>query len=287
MFKIIQFTKEPFVQFLVIGTIIFALYKQFDNSEQAEFDSNITIDASTQQWIVGNFTKQFRRSPTRSEMDHLLQAHIIAEVKYRHALEMGLDDQDTIIRRRMLQKFDFLFGNGAADTVPTEEVLLAWYAEHAGEYLDRETISFEHLYYSPDTRAAPESDATMALDDLKTNATPVSDHFPFEVEFIDATRMEVRHVLGPQFADDVFDAPVGKWHGPIRSGLGVHLVSVTGKQEGIPPLESVREEVIQDWRKAESKRILHELESELSSKFDIKIDTNALGQFDYSEVSPQ
>jgi len=284
---IIRLGKEPFLQFLLIGALIFAVYTLSSEPKRSETESSITLDASTQQWLYGNFARQFRRWPTRNEMDHLLQAHIIAEVKYRHALELGLDQQDSIIRRRMTQKFDFLFGNGAADAVPAEGVAEAWYAEHSADYLNRETVSFEHLYFNPDQRNSAESDAAKALDHLRANTTPVSDHFPFEVVFNDATRLEVRHVLGPQFAEEIFKTSVGEWHGPIRSGLGLHLVSVSSKREGLPPLESVRDEVIRDWRKAESKQILRELESELSSQFDISIDTHALTQFDYSKEAQQ
>jgi len=284
---IIRLSKEPFLQFLLIGTLIFAVYSQASDPKRPDFENSITLDSSTQQWLYANFTKQFRRSPTRSEMDHLLQAHIIAEVKYRHALDMGMDQHDSIIRRRMTQKFDFLFGNGAADAIPEQGVIEAWYAEHSADYLDRETVSFEHLYFSPDQRVSAESDAVKALDDLRANTSPVSDNFPFDIVFNDATRLEVRHVLGPQFAKEVFKTPVGQWHGPIHSGLGLHLVSVSSKREGLPPLESVRDAVIRDWRKAESQRILLELESELSSRFDISIDTHALTQFDYSEEAQQ
>jgi peptidyl-prolyl cis-trans isomerase C len=281
---IMRLFKEPAVYFLLIGASIFALYNMSQPARDARMDGVILVDETTQQWIYSNFTKQFSRPPTRSEMDTLIRVHIVSEVKYRHAIEMGLDEQDSIIRRRMAQKFDFLFGNAAADSLPSDDVLQKWYTSNSGDFLNPPTISFSHLYFSPDRRKNPSSDAAKVLKAIREGMEPDSDTFPFEVEFNDATPAEVRSVLGADFVEAVFEIPAGSWSGPVRSGLGYHLVHVSRvTQGGMPPLESIRDAVLQDWRAEESDRILQNLIDELTDQFEIDIDSRALTLFEYSE----
>ena len=45
--------------------------------------------------------------------------------------------------------------------------------------------------------------------------------------------------------------PVGQWQGPIESGFGVHLVSMSERTDGsMPALEDVRAAVRREWGNA-------------------------------------
>lgn len=286
MNKLSAILKEPSVYFLLIGLAIFIVYDQFSAEDFSELDHQIEIDGATQDWLYSNFKKQLRRSPTRAEMDILIEKHVESEIKYRHALDMGLDVRDSIIRRRMMQKFDFLFGNAAADSLPDDAVLNAWYADNPDDFKLPPAITFSHVYISPDKRSTPIKDAVTALKALRAGQKPDVDRFPFDVEFVEATPREVRNVLGPEFSAQVFEAEVSAWVGPIESGLGVHLVRIADKNPAVqPPLEDVRDAVLQQWREEESKRILEELILTLSNEFTITIDNAALAGFDYGSAS--
>ena len=253
--------KEPFVQFLIGGALVFLVYSFSRSADEAVAEKRIAIDGPTQEWIYGNFAKQFRRPPSRLEMGSLIKTYIEHEVKYREALEMGLDDRDTIVRRRMMQKFDFLFGNAAADSVPKAGDLQDWYETHSDEFALPPTVSFTHLWFSPDERGdAVMADAETALATLRAGGNAKGDRFPFEAAFEDASPAVVRNVLGPEFTEAVFQAPLDVWTGPITSGLGVHLVLVTDKTDRmLLPLEELHDAVLQHWRDAESDRILAEM----------------------------
>jgi hypothetical protein len=284
--------KEPFIQFVVLGALIFVAYNFSQTAEQAGIEKKIEIDAPTQTWMYDNFVKQFQRTPTRIEMGHLIKAHIEQEVKYRHALAMGLDDKDSIVRRRMTQKMDFLFGNGASDLIPDDSTLHEWYEANPDEFTTPATVSFTHLWFSPDNRGAnAKTDAAAALVLTRKNEQPTGDRFPFDVEFSSANFGEVRNVLGPKFATTVFELPSTTWSGPIQSGLGYHLVYVSEKTlPTLAPLEEVRDLAIQSWREDESARIFEELIANLKAEFEVNIDEDALIQFDYApddEVPPQ
>lgn len=284
--------KDPFAQFLTIGALIFLIYSFSNPAKQVEASNRIAVDGPTQDWLYDNFKKQFRRTPSRMEMGALIQAHIEHELKYREALALGLDEGDSIVRRRMMQKFDFLFGHGAADFVPDDTILENWRRAHAREFSEPARVSFTHLWFSPDKRGnAVKTDAETALAALPSDSQPMKkqgaevygDRFPLDIDFRQATREAVRSVLGPEFTRAVFEAPLSQWFGPVESGLGLHLVRVTEVTErNLLPLDEVREAVLAHWRLAESKRILDEMLATLRADYEVEIDEVSLLGFDYA-----
>ena len=60
------------------------------------------------QQLVQVFAKTWQRPPTPEELRGLIDAYIKEEVYYREALKLGLDRDDTLIRRRMQQKLEFV-----------------------------------------------------------------------------------------------------------------------------------------------------------------------------------
>jgi parvulin-like peptidyl-prolyl isomerase len=61
--------------------------------------------------------------------------------------------------------------------------------------------------------------------------------------------------FGDAFAQQVETMAVGKWEGPIASGIGVHLVRVRTRSEPeLPPLHQVRNAVVREWESDRRKR---------------------------------
>ena len=67
-------------------------------------------------------------------------------------------------------------------------------------------------------------------------------------------------LFGSEFASSVFGLEPERWHGPVLSGYGVHLVYVHLRQTAPPPAFSAAEEAVrQDWE--------DEKRAELNSQF--------------------
>ena len=64
------------------------------------------------------FQSQWRREPTPQELNRLVENKVQEEILYREALAMGLDKDDTIVKRRMAQKMRFLAEDVAAAREP-------------------------------------------------------------------------------------------------------------------------------------------------------------------------
>ena len=94
-------------------------------------------------------------------MQAQIQDYIREEVLYRTALTLGLDKDDTIIRRRLRQKMEFLF----EDTVPQpqEAELRAYFEAHAEKFRTQPLISFRQVFVSLKRGDTAESDARKIL----------------------------------------------------------------------------------------------------------------------------
>ena len=58
--------------------------------------------------LLAGFAKTWKRSPTEAELKGIIDDWVREELAVRAATEAGLERGDTIIRRRLRQKFEFL-----------------------------------------------------------------------------------------------------------------------------------------------------------------------------------
>jgi hypothetical protein len=175
----------------------------------------------------------------------------------REAVKLGLDQNDSIIRRRLQQKMEFIADDVAAITAPNEQELADYLAKHPDAFRQEATITLRQVYLSPDKRgAALPADATGLLAQLKrqgaqTDVSALGDSTLLPAALADESRRGVEGSFGKEFAEAAFKLPVGAWSGPIDSGYGAHLVLVESRREGrLPPLAEVREIVTREWTNA-------------------------------------
>ena len=226
--------REPLVHFLLIGAALFVLSTFVGGDGTASGETTITVTAQDIDWLRNTWARQWRRPPTAEELDGLIDNHIREEILYREALEMGLDRDDTIVRRRLVQKIEFLTEDLVDQIEPAEEELRRYFEENLETYRNPELRSFTHIYFSVDSRgdAAP-AEAAAVLEQLSTSAEPperapeLGDRFMMQYDFPRRSEAEVARHMGREFAQALFEVEPGEWQGPIRSGYGLHLVRVS------------------------------------------------------------
>ena len=205
----------------------------------------LTVDELTQLALV--FRSQWRREPTPEEFTRLVENRVQEEVLYREALAMGLDKDDTIVKRRMAQKMQFLAEDVGAAREPDRVELEAWYSKNSSTFAQPTRVSFRHMYFSPDRRGArAREDAANALTKLAGQpqdaklAASIADAFMFQDYYRDRAPDQLAKEFGPQFALGVAQLEPGSWQGPIQSGLGWHLVFIDNDGPGrVPAFEEV------------------------------------------------
>lgn len=248
--------REPLLHFLVLGALLFAGWQFAEDGRGTTAPSKqirLGVDELAQLALV--FESQWKREPTPEEFRQLVEIRVQEEVLYREGLAMGLDKDDTIVRRRMAQKVQFLSEDVAKAREPDRTELAAWFAKHADQFAEPNRVSFRHLYFSPDRRGArAHDDAANALAKLAGQAQDsklagdLADRFMFQDYYRDKTPDQLAREFGPRFALEAAKLSPGSWQGPFESGLGWHLVFVDTAIPGrIPAFEEVEPDVKTAW----------------------------------------
>ena len=138
-----RIVREPLFQFLLVGAILFVLFAAA--GRESTEDTAIVIDTDDIRLLSERWAMQWHRSPTDEELRNLVDGLIREEVLYREALALGLDRDDTVVRRRLVQKVEFLI----ADTVSLEPAnfeLQAYFDANAETYRQPARVSMTHIY---------------------------------------------------------------------------------------------------------------------------------------------
>jgi peptidyl-prolyl cis-trans isomerase C len=248
--------REPLIHFLLIGAALFAAsgYMQRGRSV-VESSKQIQLTVDDLRQLVILFQSQWRREPTAQELSRLVENKVQEEILYREALAMGLDNDDTIVKRRMAQKLQFLAEDVAAAREPTAAELKSWFEKNKAMFAQPSRVSFRHLYFTPDRRGQrARDDAAQALAKLAGQpqdtklAASLADPFMFQDYYRDRAPDYLGKEFGPQFAHAVATLPAGSWQGPIESGFGWHLVFVDTVIPGrVPAFEEIESDVKTAW----------------------------------------
>jgi peptidyl-prolyl cis-trans isomerase C len=275
--------REPLMQFLLIGALLFGLYALRGNAVLANVNGRIHMSAGEIEQLRAMFMKQRQRSPTEEELRELIDARIQEEVLYREALAMGLDKDDTIVKRRLAQKLEFLTEDLSAAGTPTDAQITAFFAEHEARYQLPSRISFVHVYFSTakrNQRAAHDAEKELArlragIQSRRFDET--GDMFLLDRDYRRILPEEIEKVFGRDFAEEMLKLPQGEWHGPIASGYGLHLVKI-GERLTSDPLSvgAVREQVERDWIEDQRRRIKQATFKNLRDRYQVVIDDQAI-----------
>jgi len=238
--------REPVLHFLVAGAGLFLLFNYASGPQDVE-DDEIIVSSGQIEHLTALFVKTWQRPPTGRELRGLIDNFILEEVLYREATAIGLDQDDTIIRRRLRQKMEFLVDDFAAAN-PTDAELQKLLDDDPGRFRRDARITFEHVYLID--AEAHEIQATLAAlqNDEPIDADIVNLHGLLPRRFDDASKTTVAGQFGADFSDVLFSLDIGRWTGPVESPFGVHLPRIAQIAEGrVPPLDEIRDEVRREW----------------------------------------
>jgi hypothetical protein len=232
-------------------------------------DDVIAIDPALRERLSTLYHAQLGAYPSPEEMKGLVKRHVRDEMLYREALRLGLDKDDEIVRRRLIQKMEFLVQREAG-AVP-EQDLRDYYAAHKDQFGTPARASFRQLYFDPDTEGwdAAKARAEAALAAGKTAS---ADRSPLQGEYASLGPQDAVQLFGDsRFTDALYVAPVGRWSGPYRSGLGWHLLFVTAREKAeLPPFEQVADAVRRSYAETQRDDQLAATLADLSKRYTVK-----------------
>jgi peptidyl-prolyl cis-trans isomerase C len=247
--------REPLVHFLLIGLTLFGLYAWIERGRTNNGNYQIILTLDDLRQLDISFVSQWHRQPTKEEFSGLVEGFIRQEILYREGLAMGLDKDDTIVKRRMAQKMEFLSEDVASAHEPSTDELKAWYANNSQKFALADRATFRHLFFGFDRRGQnAQADALAALNKIagKPEDIPLgkklADPFMFQDYYGDRAPDQLAKEFGPAFAIGLYKSRPKMWQGPIESGYGWHLVWIESITPGrIPAFEEVEPDVKTAW----------------------------------------
>src|SRR6516162_7678481 len=273
-----RWLREPLLHFLLLGALLFCVNAYMNGGHGGvEASKQIVLTIDDLRTMQTYFEWQWHRSPTPQEFQAMVEDKVREEVLYREGLAMGLEKEDTIVKRRMAQKMQFLAEDVAAAHEPSTAELKAWFDQHKDKFALPSRYSFRHLYFSPDKRGKnAQDDAAKALakvsgqpEDSKLTAS-LGDQFMFQDYYGDRTPEAIAKEFGPQFAVALEKLKPGSWQGPVESGYGWHLVFVDTVIPGrIPAFEEVESEVKTAWLAEQKQTAWQKSYAEMRAKYTV------------------
>ena len=259
------------VQFLIIGGVLTALWWLVVAPESQD-PKRIDVSARDIERFIQFRTRNFSTSAserfaamTPSAQRSIINDYAREEALYRHALSLGLDDSDYVIRQRLVQKVDFI-ANEQSVGDPTEAELKAFFETHRDEFQTPALVTFAHVFLRKETNegesiAEPSPDVTdqramamlATLNNLAVPAhssTQYGDRFPYRVNYVEQSEAVVASHMGESAAHRIFELPVSDaWQGPIESDWGVHLIYKQAHLAAVlPDFLDVAQSVEMRWR---------------------------------------
>ena len=248
--------REPFLHFLVAGALLFVSNEYLE--ERSKF-TRIVITPELVRGIAANYALQYGTQPTGAQLESLVDEWVREEVFYHASLKLGLDRDDEIIRRRLVQKYEFLQQDLALAHEPGPEELRAYYYAHLEQYRTAERVTFTQVYFSPDQRGekGAHAAAMRLAAELRergvSRAVEEGDRFAGPSDYAAASFEELSRVFGKEgVAREAFLLPLNAWSEPIHSGLGWHVLFVSGHRPAeLASFAQVEDSVRRDYLEAE------------------------------------
>jgi hypothetical protein len=273
--------REPLLHFAVLGAALF-LYFQHTGGVTRDAASQIVITAGQLEHLAAGFARTWQRAPDDTEMRGLIDDHLREELAVREALANGLDRADSIIRRRLRQKLEFLAEDVVRSTPPTEQELQAWLDARAEVYRGEPLLSLRQVYLSRQrSGGTAQATARGLLEALRARGAAaqiddLGDASMLPQELARESRSSIGTQFGDEFAARIDTLAPGVWSEPVESSYGLHLVLVRERIEGaLPELSAVRARVERDLLDERRTRQLAAMYARLLTRYDVVIERPA------------
>ena len=258
---------EPLLHFLIAGSLLFAVYAWLNPAGDDE-PHVVRITTAEVDWLKETWSRQRSRQPDEQELRSLVAHHLKEKLLVQEAKALGLEMDDTVVRRRLAQKMEFLVNDTALLAELEEAALRELYEQNKGNYQTSERVSFNQIYFR--NRA----DAFHGLDALKAHeAHELGDSSLLQRNFVLADKQTVTSVFGPDFSSVVFSLESGQWQEPVESAYGFHLVQINEHQPaGQRSFEEVRQDVLAEWQRIQQGKVKEQYFAGLLKKYDVVMD---------------
>jgi hypothetical protein len=269
--------QEPLIHFTVFALLIFGAYALISPQRENAPDQ-ILITAGKIDQLASLFAKTWQRKPTVGELKGLVDDYVMEEIYYREAKKLDLDIYDTVIRRRLRLKMEFLIDSAVDSLSPTDLELDNFLKANPLRFEIETKLAFQQVFLDPGKRGDKiGTEAAAILKLLRTNTlidpTTLSDPSLLPSQLPLSAKSSIAQTFGAEFAGAIALTTPGQWVGPLESGYGLHIVRVTDRaMGGIPTLNEVRDVVAREWSNDRRKEMEESRLNALRKHYQVRIE---------------
>ncbi len=276
--------REPLLHFAIVGALLFGAYAWLnrDASPASAADRTIRITERELTWLADTSARTWQRTPSEREFEALIAEYLREELLAREARELELDRDDTVVRRRLAQKMNFILEGTARLASPSDAQLRARYDADPARFRTPVRSAFRQVFFSTARRGdRAETDALRALArltrrDRSVDAAGLGDASLLPRVLTDSDEQRIAGQFGAEFARTIGTIAPGVWQGPIASEFGLHLVLVSARVEGQPrTFDEVRGELLDEWQREQEAAARNAYFAGLLRKYDVQATARA------------
>ncbi|WP_286240183.1 peptidylprolyl isomerase [Neptuniibacter halophilus] len=260
--------KDPLLHFTLAGAVLFATYEQIAAPEEQLAENTIVVDRNALLTFIQYRSKAFQPELASAKLDQmstgerqkLISDYVREEALYREAEALGMSENDYIIRRRSVQKLEFITQGMAEQLVEADDAAVSEYFEqHRQDYYEEPSYTFTHVFI----RSGDNTQAEALLQQLNreevdfSSATGFGDRFLYHRNYVERTADFIASHFGEQFRNQLSQLKTSQhqWQGPLRSEHGLHLLLLSEYRPGrVPQLSEISERVERDYLRWEQKQ---------------------------------
>lgn len=261
-----RFLSEPLFHFALLGALVFAGHRALARTGEPH---TLEVSATKQRELSKLFEQRQHRPPTAADQQQLLHRYVEDEALFREGLRLSLVRTDPMLRAQLIARVRSLIQGEVADAPVSEAQLQSYFDAHRADFSHPETISYREYLF----RRAPEaSDAARRLSaSLQSGAELTGPELPAPAEHARRTEADLTASDGPDLARRIWALPVGVWR-ELSSARGVHVVRVEEHAPAAdPPLSTIREQVLAEYRKAELARAFQAQVDRLTAQWQVHL----------------
>ena len=284
--------KEPLIHFLVLGVLVFAAYQATSPAANTFQEADtIYIDRQALLRYMQHQAKSFDAErfdtlldkTTPEQRERLLQDYITEEALYREARALGLDQNDYLAKRRLVQQINGIFQGLEALAIDIDDAELeSHYQQNLASYYDPPKLTFTHIFVSTrhNDKTAAKAEAQQLLSTLTTKqvafhqAPGYGDRFLYHRNYVKREADLVASHFGEAMQQALLALPANdqQWQGPFESPYGYHLVLLTQQIAGFtPPLAAITERVKQDALRAKQAVALEQTQAAIVKQYKVVV----------------
>lgn len=268
---IMRLFKEPMVYFCIIGALVYYFYIP-TISEEDLTDSEVKLPSNYVETLRANFVNQYNRQPSEEEFQAIIDQEVSAEILFREAWRLQLYVGDSVVRKRMIQKMQFLLEEGSAAQDIPDAALRAYFKMNRNLFASGQKVDIYHVLFNDKQSAENHLKDLQQHDGTPPEPTTGVVAFPLGNAFTQISEKEIKKYLGTDFYNGIQLAEPDQWQGPIKSRYGYHVVKLSqlskAKDVAFDDVrENIRKRVIEEQRIASR----HEAITEIKQRYQVVI----------------